>query len=581
MSEEKFHASEISHSAEAAEQALLAILKTANLQSNCYAYKTRVKSWKKLLSKLELKRKKKPAYSLNDITDVLGLRIVTLFRQDMIDIIDIILSLISHQVKYNPIPFEGNGLVEAIIYTPSPKNDIIISQAHQKIDSFGLIPSDSIQLETTVARYSSIHLVAKMDFSVPDFNGTYKIPVEIQIRTVFEDAWGELDHKYGYQNREGKSESVITNPLHVQKNLLTMKKFVDACSEYADNIRDLATESEIETRTVKPLETDDLVNRNLLIGGISQKTISEYMCVRAIRASAEESKNTSQTYLRAAESFSKLLEQMTLDQTFQESKGFEAYYYYIKMDEALCRISTSDISEIKKALTIYIDLARNYVSYPMIQLRMGQALIRLKEYDAARKQLKKCRTMVNRLSIVSEEKRAIRLPDVELKRVQIRLYLLLGFAYWKESSDIYTKNVDSKRVRTFLVQAFEQTEPALSCEHIDMDDRVKILNNMVFYALEIVHFKALHFKKGNENFEKHESFIKENLSTIEKSTNLSTAENVNNLDTLMNCYIYLNNKPKAIKVAERLEKLSLEHNLAGTSLDKNILEGINTLLNEK
>jgi len=59
MSEEKFYASEISHTAEEAEQGLLAILKTANLQSRCYAYKSRVKSWKKLLSKIELKRKKK------------------------------------------------------------------------------------------------------------------------------------------------------------------------------------------------------------------------------------------------------------------------------------------------------------------------------------------------------------------------------------------------------------------------------------------------------------------------------------------------------------------------------------------
>jgi ppGpp synthetase/RelA/SpoT-type nucleotidyltranferase len=580
MSEDKFFASEISHSAEEAEQSLLAILKTADLQANCYAYKSRVKSWKNLLSKVELKRKKKPEYCLSDITDVLGLRIVTLFRQDMIDIIDIILSLISHQVEYNPVPFEKDGLVEAIIYTPSPKNDNIISQAEQKIHSFNLLPSKDITIESTAARYSSIHLVAYMDFSVPDFNNTYKIPVEIQIRTVFEDAWGELDHKFGYQDREGKSDKIIQNPIHVQKNLLTMKRFVDSCSEYADNIRDLATESQMETRTIKPLETDELTTKNLLSEGVPQQIISEYMKVREIRASAEESKNTSQTYLNAAVNFKELLEQTMLNSTFQESEGFSAYYYYIKMDEALCRLSTSDISEVEKALTIYLDLTTTYTFYPVVKFRLGQALIRLKEYDEARKQLKKCRTMVRRLSKFPEETRAIRLPDVELKRIQIRLYLLLGFAYWKESSDIYKTNPESARVKTFLKQAFAQTEPALTTENISKADKIKLINNMAFYALEIVYFKASHFNKGNGNLKEYSDFINNNISVMEDNTNLKTAKNISHLDTLMNCYIYLDNKPKALTVAKRLEKLSLELNLAGHSIDKDILERVTAILNE-
>jgi ppGpp synthetase/RelA/SpoT-type nucleotidyltranferase len=576
MSDDKFYASEISHSAEDAEQKLLAILKTAGLQAKCYAYKTRVKSWKKLLSKVEIKKEKKSKYCLSDITDVLGLRIVTLFRQDMIDIIDIILSLVSHQLPYNPIPFEKNGLKEAIIYSPSLNNDLIISQAKQKIQSFYILPEDKIKMESSAARYSSIHLVAYMDSHVPDFDVNYQIPVEIQIRTVFEDAWGELDHKYGYQNREGKSEEVIKNPIHVQKNLLTMKKFVDSCSEYADNIRDLATESSVETNTVNLLDTDELITNNLRAEGVSQQYISEYMKVREIRASAQNSKNKSQTYLNAAENFTQLLEQSISNTPIQGEAGFSTYYYYIKMDEALCRLSTADTSETEKALTIYKDLAKIYLAYPVVQFRMGQALVQLKEFEEARKQLKKCRKTVERLSKVQEEKRAVRLPNIELDRIKIRVHLLLGFAYWQEANDIYATNSDSIRVYSFIEQAYKQTESALEVEGISPSQNLKIINNMIFYALEIVHFKKI-----NTNQAKYDSFIKQNISTLEENIDINTTKEIHNLDTLMNCYVYLDNKPKSTLVAGRLEKLSLELNLSGGNIDNNILKRVSAVLNEE
>jgi ppGpp synthetase/RelA/SpoT-type nucleotidyltranferase len=577
MSEDKFFASQISHSAEYAERNLLAILKTAELQDKCYAFKTRVKSWKKLLTKVELKREKKPQYCLADITDVLGLRIVTLFRQDMIEVIDTVLSLISHQLPYNPIPFEKDSLKEAIIYSPSVKNDTIISQAAQKIQSYGLLERDEIKLEPSAARYSSIHLVAYMESEVPDFKDTYKVPVEIQIRTVFEDAWGELDHKYGYQNREGKSEAVITNPIHVQKNLLTMKRFVDACSEYADNIRDLATESELDTRTVRPLDTDELIIGNLKESGIAIQFIDDYMKVRELRASAEGSPNQSQMYLNAAENFKELLEQTLLNTDIEHEEGFATYYFYIKMDEALCRLSTSDSIEIEKALTIYKDLIKNYSNYPVIRFRMGQSLIRLKEFEDARKQLKKCRSDVVKLSEFPEERRKVNLPNIELNKLQIGLYLLLGFAYWKEAAEIFKSSRQSRRVKSFLEQAFKQTQPALNVEDISLEHKTKLINNMVYYALEIVHFKKL-----NGNCEEYDSFIRENLSFLESNTDIGSSENVNALDTLMNCYLYLKSEKEAVLVAQRLEKLSLDSNIEGKSLiDKSVLKTVKEVLNSR
>jgi len=574
MSEEKFFASEISHSAEAAENQLLEILKTSNLRDKCYAYKSRVKTWKSLISKVEIKRKKKPEYNLEDITDVLGLRVVTLFRQDMIDVIDIILSLVTHQMPYNPIPFVKNSLKEAIIYSPSITNDNIISQADQKINSFELLSYQNIKKEPSAARYSSIHLVACMDVGVPDFKVDYKIPIEIQIRTVFEDAWGELDHKYGYQSREGKSEEIIANPLHVQKNLLTMKKFVDACSEYADNIRDLAVETQLEERTVKPLDTDELITDNLTVEGVPKNIIDDYMKVREERAAAESSSNRSQLYLNAAESFSKLLEQTLSNTSIQKESYFKTYYYYIKMDEALCRLSTSDSSETEKALIIYKELIKTYSAYPVIRFRMGQSYIRLKEFEEGRKQLKTCRRIISKLENVTLEKKRVCLPEIELKKLDVGLCILLGFAYWKEANDIYNTAPESIRVRAFLDQAFLQTQPALNIPTLTFEHKLKLINNIIFYALEIVHFKNL---KGNN--EKYLKFIEDNYTFIAENTQLENSQNIQQLDTLMNCYLFLDDTLKAVNVAKRIEKLSLESNIKGGSrIDKKVLTRVKDLL---
>ena len=49
----------------------------------------------------------------------------------------------------------------------------------------------------------------------------------------------------------------------------------------------------------------------------------------------------------------------------------------------------------------------------------------------------------------------------------------------------------------------------------------------------------------------------------------------------MNCYVYLDNKPKSTLVAGRLEKLSLELNLSGGNIDNNILKRVSAVLNEE
>jgi len=569
-------ATHISHAAEAAEADVLQILKTAKLQEQCYAYKSRVKPWDKLVQKVNIKRKEKE-YSVLSVTDVLGLRVVTLFRQDMVNVVDTLLGLISHSENYNPNPFVMGSLKEAIIYTPSIGNDPVISQVKRNIQSSELIAPDQVKENASAARYSSIHLVAYVDKQVPEVEDTYRVPIEIQIRTVFEDAWGEIDHKYNYQDKQGKSNTPIQNSIQVGKNILTLKRFVDACAEYADNIKDLAIGKEEYSNSYLSLDTDELVSTNLEESGVDQSLISSFMEIRKIRAEAESGKGTNpqQTYLTAAESFSSLYDQVQEGKIIEEERAFKTFRYYLKIDEALCRLSIGSYGESRKALITYEELLKQYPTYPVIKFRAGQALLSLNRFEEARTQLKQCRKNIQRLAPIDESKRRFTLPDVELKRIEVGLPKFLGLSYWKEANEIYASIPRSPKVKSFLEQAYSQTKLGLDVEGLTEVQKLKLKNNLLFYALEIVFFKKVNGK--NQSLE---SEIQCLTAAIAEKLEVEHSTNVNQLDTLMCAYLYLGEKEKALKIADRLEKLTVKYTAEGKQMDPLVVSRVNKLIEE-
>lgn len=79
------------------ERELIVAITQSKISSSCYAFKSRVKPEGKLYEKLCRKQKTKPSYKLTDITDVIGLRLVTLFRKEMPDVLENVIALIAHE----------------------------------------------------------------------------------------------------------------------------------------------------------------------------------------------------------------------------------------------------------------------------------------------------------------------------------------------------------------------------------------------------------------------------------------------------------------------------------------------------
>lgn len=133
-------------------------------QINCHSIDSRVKEEDSLAAKVEKGGSK---YStLNDITDVSGIRVITYFSDD----VDKVASIIQNEFEID----EANSVDKRIILDP---------------DRFG---------------YLSLHYVIKLNTlrtSLVEYHRFKDLKVEVQIRSILQHAWAEIEHDLGYKNK--------------------------------------------------------------------------------------------------------------------------------------------------------------------------------------------------------------------------------------------------------------------------------------------------------------------------------------------------------------------------------------------
>jgi ppGpp synthetase/RelA/SpoT-type nucleotidyltranferase len=169
----------------------------------------RVKDYDRLRGKIERKGNKYTC--LADITDIVGLRIITYFEDD----VDIIAEIIKKEFKID----EPNSV-------------------------------DKRKLETDRFGYQSLHYVIEMsDERVKlsenkKFNG---LKAEVQIRSVLQHAWAEIEHDLGYKSEIEIPQAARRSFYRIAALLETADiEFVNlkkTLSEYKANISDRINES--------------------------------------------------------------------------------------------------------------------------------------------------------------------------------------------------------------------------------------------------------------------------------------------------------------------------------------------------
>ena len=146
------------------------------------AIESRVKGYDSLAGKLELKGNK--YNSLADLTDIIGLRVITFY----IDDVDKVASAVER------------------LFTIDWENSVDKRKIHE-IDSFG---------------YLSLHYIC----SVPDF--PYRF--EIQMRTLLQHAWANMNHDTGYK-------SGVEIPKRYMRNMSRLAGMLELVDEEFSKIR--------------------------------------------------------------------------------------------------------------------------------------------------------------------------------------------------------------------------------------------------------------------------------------------------------------------------------------------------------
>jgi len=137
----------------------------------------------------------------SEITDLAGIRILHLHQNQF----SLLHSFISHKIKSR----SWKLLEKPVAYTWDP-------------ESVAYFKSHNIKTLVKPSYYTSVH------YLLSPANGDDMICCEVQIRTLFEEIWGEIDHSINYPNPTDRIASI--------EQLRVLAKLVSTGSRLADAI---------------------------------------------------------------------------------------------------------------------------------------------------------------------------------------------------------------------------------------------------------------------------------------------------------------------------------------------------------
>lgn len=498
--EDRLKAVVISTRAANAAKEIVELMRVKGLTNACYAYKFRVKSDDDLLSKRARKREKKPEYEITDITDVIGIRLVTLFKGDMYSVYEYLLDLLS--TKSNDSLLDQSPPEEIIVYKGTSALDDLSNEIKRITKKH--FKSATIQVENSQAGYSSIHVICRHS-QWTEKKGTdlrIKIPIEIQIRTVFEDAWGEIDHRYGYVVREGKDAGdPIINSVHIKAHLKVLKDFADACMDYAECIRKEATEDSDatpsgHTKTI-PVEANE--ETRLKSAGMEGDFILRFIDACRIRDEAASlihcttigDNEAVKKYLIAADMFSTLAQEIaTEDHVSALRDGKRIAYYLCSMNEGICLLSSGSPSPIRSAVEKYRSIESNYKNFPLVKMRHGQALRDAGRVDEAIEKLREANDQFRKIGAKNSNdgEWTDELPLADYEHMLFTLPKVLGYTLWIKTQT--NESMPKAEKANLFYDAYTITLQCREAGNLDSQKKQDIVNNLLYFSAGFVFYSS-------------------------------------------------------------------------------------------
>lgn len=367
-----------------------------------YTFKERVKAPSGIYSKVMRKRRNAPTpdhddagYGPDHMTDTWACRYVTLFQNDIEPMVEKLLRLVRHMdVDHEdgsklPSPFVKDGLFEAIVYTNRPANDplAITQKIKDLLLRYGFADKIGKQPENKKSGYSSIHLIVKVPVRHKPVDGgreSEKIAlIEVQFRDIFEEGWGEIQHRLVYGGKDGGGAGQATDDdAWWRPHLNALKTFADGCSQHASIIeRNSVTlqpqKRDADTRSVSQPDVD----LGLVLAAVSdapkkvRRTI-EYAYQRLLDFQEPDTKPTLIDYVELADAFKMALKAAD-DKLDRPTRNGRSVRYHLMMEYAIALQNTQEIGIPDEVIPIFELIESQFPDDATVYYRHSRAISRI------------------------------------------------------------------------------------------------------------------------------------------------------------------------------------------------------------
>lgn len=467
-----------------------------------YLTKSRVKE----VESVYLKTKRR-SLDLSDFQDVGGLRLLCLFEKDIYDVFRYFLTLFDDD-KYEFIDCKVYNWSDSVV-----RNRLNLLVARSEVKK-------KIKFVKKLSGYKSIHCIVKRKASG-------SLPIEIQIRTLLQDVWGELEHALSY-----KKGSV--HP-HIKKSFYLLSKDLQNADDLLSHLRDISDKERCGEKYMnykvgpKYLFTYE----NKMLPDIFKKKGSlhkEYEIYWNEVQKYDRLDKSRSVVKSMRDNYEKINEMISA----QKYKELGCVNYWCYMEEAFllfCEAKYEDaISKYKEVLKDYEGRYCAYYRLGEIYFLLGYVEKALEAFDEA-------------------EYALIDLPQEDYHN-HYRIKSRLAMAYWylgDEYIDIAVEEIDD---------AFEIYDAHRNDEFFDDVVSEQLTNNVCWYYLEryIVSVRSGEKAKiRNKCFED----VKEKYALLKKYVD-SEAASSNTLDTAAWYYYNSYLKTKKLAYLEKAKKLCLK-----------------------
>ncbi len=413
-----------------------------------YMTRCRVKSKESAYLKTKRKGKQTP----QEITDLVGIRTLCLFEQELI-----------HAYKYILEYLKENSveISEVIIY-------LVDKDIRYKIvldEIFGKENIIKFEQPEKLSGYQSIHVTG---FFPNDLSPTNKIPFEFQIRTLLQDVWAELEHKLGYKQKN-KNKHIEQSFKILARDLKTNDIMLSYLFEHSEEF-----EMNNVNQIFNPIHVFKYDDDNEPLCFTNNKALqSQYEQYKELIYAPKFCESEIASIMKANEIFIGI--KSTLENQ-KHSKTDSNVVYWIEMEEAFFYLlnprENNDLIRAKNKYDIYWH--KSYVA----SFRLGQMYAYANHFSQA------LMYFDNSLRLLRQKAKKNSTND-NIKRNEMFIHLNIALIYWLQGYEFWD---------IIIKESIKAAAILDEIGNIEYYNKCIVLNSVTWYLSEIINDNKLKSK---------------------------------------------------------------------------------------